>query len=188
VLATPRGAAGRIRVGAIAICEALVLGSGAGPRRRVFGHGRRSSRAHRLLRGRHEASGRSEEILTTYVSGSRRDAAEGRGARRVSMIARTAGLGACRVSHDREVGVLATPRGPAGRIRVGAIAICEALVLGNGAGPRRRVFGHGRRSSRAHRLLRGRHEASGRSEEILTSYVSGSRRDAAEVVAYVASR
>jgi hypothetical protein len=61
-------------------------------------------------------------------------------------------------------------------------------VLGSGAGPRRRVFGHGRRSSRAHRLLRGRHEASGRSEEILASYVSGSRRDAAEVVAYVASR
>jgi hypothetical protein len=59
--------------------------------------------------------------------------------------------------------VLATPLGPAGRIRVGVIESCDALVLGSSAGLRRRVLVHGQRASLAHRLLRERHEASGRS-------------------------
>jgi hypothetical protein len=149
VLATPLGPAGRIRVGVVAIREALVLGSGARPRVGFFAHGLRASRARRLLRGRHEAS----------------DSSAGRSSRR-TRLARAAtqeDVAPVASMRDRVVRVLATPLGPAGRVRVGVVAIRDALVLGSGARPRVGLCVHGLRASRARRLLQGRHEAPGRS-------------------------
>jgi hypothetical protein len=61
-------------------------------------------------------------------------------------------------------------------------------VLGNGARPPFGLFVHGQRASRARRPPRWPRGASGRSREMLATYASGSRRDAAEVVAHLASR
>jgi hypothetical protein len=81
----------------------------------------------------------SREKLATYAFGSRRDAADV-----VAFVASP---------RDREARVLATPLGPAGRIRVGVVAFRGALLLGDGARPRVGLFVHGLRASRARRFF-----------------------------------